>query len=148
MQLVSSAFTQGGEIPRLYTCQGEDIPPPLEILQVPEEAKSLILIMDDPDVPLSIRKDGMWVHWVLYDIPPKEKHVKENSGVLGRNTAGKNRYMGPCPPDRKHRYFFKLYALDRLLGFSEGKSKEELLTAIEGKVLAQAELMGVYEKSP
>lgn len=149
MHVTSRAFKQGGSIPTKYTCQGADISPPLEFFEVPKEAKSLALIMDDPDVPLTLRKDGMWVHWVLYDIPVGTKAIKEGAsiGTSGQNTSGQNQYMGPCPPDREHRYFFKLYALDTILNLPEGASKEKLLHAIEGHILAQAELIGLYEKS-
>lgn len=149
MKLTSHAFKQGEKIPRKYTCQGVDINPPLEIAGVPKGAKSLALIMDDPDVPVRIRKDGMWVHWVAYNIPPDTKTIEEGMavGTAGQNTSKENQYMGPCPPDREHRYFFKLYALDAELDLPEGATKDELLHAMKDHVLAQAELIGLYEKS-
>lgn len=105
--------------------------------------------MDDPDVPTSVRKDQMWVHWVIYDIPPHIKRIEENStppGVIGTGTGGELRYQGPCPPDREHRYFFKLYALDTLLHIKKGATKEEVVRFMDGHVLATAELIGLYCK--
>ncbi|MFZ0564961.1 MAG: YbhB/YbcL family Raf kinase inhibitor-like protein, partial [Chlamydiales bacterium] len=139
MQLKSPVFEKGSTIPRKYTCQGIDVSPPLEIADVPAEAKSLALIMDDPDVPESVRKDGMWVHWVVYNIEPSIKGIEEGTqslGTFGKNTGNQNRYMGPCPPDREHRYFFKLYALDTSLSLGSGATKEELLKAMEGHIIA------------
>jgi Raf kinase inhibitor-like YbhB/YbcL family protein len=149
MKLASDAFKHNEKIPSKYTCLGLDINPPLTISEVPEKTKSLALIMDDPDVPKKMRADGMWIHWVVYNIDPKTRSIKENVptlGTLGKNTGGMNRYMGPCPPDREHRYYFKLYALDSMLDLAPGATKEELLNAMEGHILAQCELMGRYEK--
>jgi len=150
MRLTSSVFSQNGKIPREYTCQGDNISPSLEIAQVPEGTKSLVLIMDDPDVPEKVRKDRMWVHWVVFNIDPSLKKIERDAtgfGVDGKNTAGKPGYIGPCPPDGEHRYFFKLYAIDGMLSLSEGATKEQVLKAIEGHILAQTELMGTYIKS-
>lgn len=150
MRLTSSAFTEGKPIPRRYSCQGENISPPLEIHSVPKHAKSLALIMDDPDVPPQVRTDRMWVHWLLYNIDPHLTTISENTpppSTPGRNTDGTLTYMGPCPPDREHRYFFKLYALDTLLPLAAGATKEQLLQAMEGHILLQTELMGTYVKS-
>lgn len=149
MELRSPAFKQGETIPQKYSCQGDDINPPLQITNVPKEAKSLALIMDDPDVPVQIRPDRMWVHWVVYEIDPQTKEIKEGAtppGIQGKNTAGQNRYMGPCPPDREHRYFFKLYALNTHLNLKGGATKEQLLEAMKGHILEEAELMGLYEQ--
>lgn len=148
MKLTSPAFKNGGKIPQKYTCQGEDTSPPLEIQEVPQGTKTLALLMDDPDVPLSLRPDGMWVHLVVYNIDSNIRVVEENAriGTYGFNTDGRRKYMGPCPPDREHRYFFKLFALDTALGAIS--TKEELLKAMEGHILAQAELMGTYVKLP
>lgn len=149
MKLSSPAFDHEGSIPRKYSCQGEDINPPLEITGVPKEAKTLALIMDDPDVPEWVRKDRMWVHWVVYNINPSLKKIEENAkpfGTLGKNTAGQKQYMGPCPPDREHRYFFKLYALDTMLELREGATKEELLKAMEGHIIGESQVMGRYLK--
>jgi Raf kinase inhibitor-like YbhB/YbcL family protein len=141
MEISSPAFKQGGIIPSLYTCEGKNTPPPLEFKHIPKEAKSLVLIMDDPDVPSWVRLDCMYDHWVVYDIPPDQK-----TGTHGKNTAGKNQYTGPCPPNGEHRYFFKLYALDKTLGLPPGATKKEVEKAMEGHILAKAELMGRYEK--
>ncbi len=149
MKLTSSAFDNGGKIPTKYTCEGPGINPPLSFVDVPSEAKCLVLIMDDPDVPASVRKECMWDHWVVYNIPPTVKSIAENStppGVSGKNTGNKLGYQGPCPPDREHRYFLKLYALDALLQLPPGASKSEVEKAMTGHILASAELMGRYDK--
>lgn len=150
MKLTSPVFSENGSIPRKYTCQGVDISPPLSIDQVPKEAKSLALIMDDPDVPAKVRADQMWVHWVAFNIDPSTREIPESVsklGVFGKNTGGKNCYMGPCPPDREHRYFFKLYALDTKLDLEEGATKEELLKAMEGHILEETHLMARYNQT-
>src|SRR5437899_6967753 len=105
--------------------------------------------MDDPDVPVQLRKDQMWDHWVVYNIPPETKQFKEAAtppGIQGKNTSGQNKYQGPCPPDREHRYFFKLYALDAMLRLPPGASKKEVEQAMQGHILKEAHLMGKYEK--
>jgi len=147
MQLISPVFENGGPIPSIYTCDGKDINPPLEIKDVPAGTKSLVLIMDDPDVPAFVRKDQMWVHWVIYDMPAETRILKENStppGIQGNNTDHAQRYQGPCPPDREHRYFFKLYALKILLKLKPGATKTQVEAAMEGQVLEKTELMGRY----
>jgi Raf kinase inhibitor-like YbhB/YbcL family protein len=149
MKLTSSAFIQGEKIPSIYTCDGDNVNPPLEITGVPHEAKSLVLIMDDPDVPKNLRKDGMWDHWVVFNIPPDTHTIAEASeppGVAGIGTNGEAGYFGPCPPDREHRYFFKLFALDTLLDLPEKSAKAEVENAMSGHVLFHAELMGRYER--
>lgn len=149
MELKSSAFENGGKIPSKYTCDSKGISPDLQISGVPAGAKSLVLIMDDPDVPEVVRKDRMWVHWVIFNMPPDLKMIPENSsppGVSGKNTGGKLGYQGPCPPDREHRYFFKLYALDTILKLHEGSIKEEVEKEMAGHILVQCELMGKYER--
>lgn len=150
MQIRSKAFEPGGKIPSLYTCDGKDINPPLEISGTPPKAKSLALIMDDPDVPVFVRKDGMWVHWVVYNIPPLTLSIGENStppGTAGVGTGGIEGYQGPCPPDREHRYFFKLYALDTTLSLPPQASKAQLEKAMEGHILSEASLMGRYVRN-
>ncbi|MDP6592568.1 MAG: YbhB/YbcL family Raf kinase inhibitor-like protein, partial [Candidatus Poseidoniia archaeon] len=117
---------------------------------VPDEAKSLVLIMEDPDVPKSIREDGMWDHWVVFNIPATVKKIEKDSvpeGVLGVNTKGENKYGGPCPPDREHRYFFRLFALESELGLEEGATKAQVEEAIEGHVIEVAQLIGRYERN-
>ncbi len=149
MKLSSTAFSEGGSIPSQYTCDGDNISPPLTIKEVPENAKSLVLIMDDPDVPSNVRRDNMWDHWLVFNISPQTDTIPENEepvGVPGKGTAGNLTYFGPCPPDREHRYFFKLYALDSLLTLEEGATKVMVEQAMVGHVLAEAQLMGRYEK--
>ncbi len=150
MQLTSSAFEHEGAIPSRYTCDGQNINPPLNIQEVPEVAKSLVLIMDDPDVPVNVREDGMWDHWVVFNLSPTVRQIvegKEPLGRHGRNTGGESAYQGPCPPDREHRYFFNLYALDTELDLPEGTDKRSVKKAMTGHVLDQSVLMGRYERS-
>jgi len=147
--LTSTAFSQGGEIPVKYTCKGEDLSPPLSWSGVPEGAKSLVLICDDPDAPR-----GTFVHWVVYNIPSSASGLPEGvpaepsleDGTLqGTNHFGKIGYGGPCPPPGPaHRYFFKLYALDTTLELPPGATKEQVLKAMEGHVLAETELVGTF----
>jgi Raf kinase inhibitor-like YbhB/YbcL family protein len=148
MQLVSPAFKEGDTIPAIYTCMGEDISPPLQILNPPPGTRSFVLIIEDHDVPKYLRADGMWDHWLLFNIPPSSLTLKkgENSGISGRNTGGTLGYEGPCPPDCEHRYFFKIYALDNLLNLKEGCNKKELLMAMHGHILEEAQLMGRFAK--
>jgi Raf kinase inhibitor-like YbhB/YbcL family protein len=148
MKLTSPAFQNGGMIPSLYTCEGINVNPPLTIAHVPKGTKCLVLIMDDPDVPKFIREDQMYDHWVVFNIPPETTRIEENAvppGVQGKNTSGKIGYIGPCPPDREHRYFFKLYALDCLLELKEGTLKKDVENAMEHHILSSCELMGRYE---
>ncbi len=151
MQLTSPAFRHNGLIPLRYTCDGDNINPPLLFEDVPDNAHSLVLLVDDPDVPKHLRADGMWDHWVVFNIPPDIMVIEEGKGVskaiIGSNTLGKNEYQGPCPPDREHRYFFKLYALDTTLPLHHGSSKKEIEEALKGHVLGYAELIGRYERT-
>ena len=149
MKLTCPIFQEGENIPQVYTCEGKSINPPLEIHGVPAQAKSLVLIMDDPDVPAFVRPEKIWDHWVVYNIPPQTRTIAENSkphGVMGKNTSGDEEYEGPCPPDREHRYFFKLYALDCLLPLPKGATKHEVEKAMKGHILSECQLMGRYEK--
>ncbi len=152
MRIKSPVFEHEGKIPARYTCDGENINPPLVFEDAPEGTQTFALIVEDPDVPKEIRPDGMWDHWVVWNIPHDEPEIRENAmfetgGFVGKNTRGKNEYGGPCPPDREHRYFFKLYALDDLLDLDpDVATKEDVLRAMEGHVLAQAELMGRYDR--
>lgn len=148
MKLVSPVFAYGEKIPKKYTCFGENINPPLVISDVPAGAKSLVLIMDDPDVPKELRPDGMWDHWVIFDMPPTITEIKqgqEPQGLHGVGTGGNTNYFGCCPPDKEHRYFFKVYALDVKLGLPEGVAKKDVEKAMEGHILAKAELIGRFE---
>lgn len=152
MKLSSPCFPPHTKIPCTYTCDGENINPPLKIETVPANAKSLVLIMDDPDIPEFVKKKfniEVWDHWIVFNIPPTTTEISEEKnllGVLGRNTGGKNAYSGPCPPDKEHRYFFKLYALDTMLDLKEGVSKKEVEEAMKRHIIAQAELVGTYER--
>lgn len=142
MKLTSSAFSHDGFIPQKYTCQGEDVSPPLAIENIPEGTQSLALIIDDPDAPV-----GTWVHWVVYNIDPGEQ-ILENSipGKQGMNDFRKTDYGGPCPPSGTHRYFHKIYALDTLLKSQEGLTKRVLEQQMEGHILSKVELVGLYKK--
>lgn len=149
MQLTSPVFAHEALIPARYTCDGENVNPPLVIAGMPEQAVSLVLIMDDPDVPKHLRPDGMWDHWVVFDIPPQTREIAENTepeGVHGLGTGNNLEYYGPCPPDREHRYFFRLYALDCKLNLPQGVGKAEVEQAMSGHILAEAQLMGRYNR--
>jgi hypothetical protein len=154
MRIASPAFQNGGRIPAKYTCDGENISPPLKFSDIPEDAACLVLIMDDPDVPRQIREDRMFDHWVVFNIDSSVRNINENSvpkvSVLGRNTAGSNRYTGPCPPSqyepKEHRYFFRLYALSSKLDLEEGVSKKEVEHAMNGKIIGNAEIIGRYSR--
>jgi Raf kinase inhibitor-like YbhB/YbcL family protein len=150
MKLAAKSFSQGGKIPSKHTCDGSDISPELHISGVPAHAVSLVLIIDDPDVPSVVRADQMWDHWVVFNLSPTTTLIPENTqppGTPGKNTFGNLVYQGPCPPDREHRYFFKLYALDTMLSLKAGASKKEVEQAMQGHILAQTELIGRYERS-
>lgn len=142
MRLTSPEFNHNGMIPERFTCDGEDVNPALNIEDVPSDAKSLALIVDDPDAPM-----GTWVHWIVFDIPVASR-IEENSvpGKQGMNDFRKLAYGGPCPPSGTHRYFFKLYALDCRLQLEEGVRKEDVERAMQGHILAQAELIGLYRR--
>ncbi|MHB0969341.1 MAG: YbhB/YbcL family Raf kinase inhibitor-like protein [Thermoanaerobaculia bacterium] len=149
MKIESSAFKEGALIPQKFTCDGQDLSPALRFTDVPKDAKSLALVVDDPDVPPAVRADRNWDHWVVWNIPPATHDIGEGAppkGIQGRNSWGKNVYGGPCPPDREHRYFFKLYALDTMLELPATAGKPELLAAMKGHVLEQAQLMGRYDR--
>ena len=140
----SSAFHQGGDIPPKFTCDGGNTSPPLEISGVPSEAKSLVLIADDPDAP-----GGLFTHWLVWNIPPQTNSVAEGSepkGVHGTNDFGKSGYGAPCPPKGAHRYYFKVFALDVELGLPSGAKRSQLEAAMKGHVIAEGELMGRYAR--
>ena len=153
MTLNSPVFKQNGHIPSKYTCEGEDVSPPLAWEGVPDDAKSLVLIIDDPDAPDPKAPKMVWVHWVVYNIPSDTRSLPENAGkarlpqgaLLGLNDFRKAAYGGPCPPIGRHRYFHKLYALDVTLDLS-GATKSQIERAMQGHVLASAELVGTYQK--
>ncbi len=144
--LTSSAFAQGERIPTKYTCDGEDISPPLQWSNPPQGTQSFALIMDDPDAPV-----GTWVHWVLFNLPADTQELPEQTTLPagaqdGKNSWGRTGYGGPCPPSGTHRYFFKLYALDTTVNLTSNADKAQLLRAMEGHILAQAEVMGTYSR--
>ena len=154
LTLTSSAFQQGGAIPSRHTCEGTDTSPPLAWSGVPEGTRSLALVVDDPDAPDPAKPKRVYVHWVLHDIPPTATALPEGvteaqlpAGTReGRNDWGRTGYGGPCPPIGRHRYFFKLYALDAELADLDTPTKAELEAAMRGHVIEQAELMGTYEQ--
>ncbi len=151
IQLTSSAFAEGQAIPQKYTCQGDDVSPPLQWSNVPQGAKSLALVCDDPDAPA-----GTWVHWVVFNIPATVTELSEavpatetlaNGAQQGRNDFNRIGYGGPCPPPgNAHRYFFKLYALDSELSLSSGAKKADVERAMQGHILAQGQLIGTYKR--
>jgi len=154
LKLTSTAFTHEGDIPKLHTCEGKDVSPPLAWSGVPANAKSLALIVDDPDAPDPAAPKMTWVHWVLYDLPPSATALAQGvapnelpagtrQGVSDFKRTG---YGGPCPPIGRHRYFFKLYALDAMLPDLKKPGKPEVEKAMKGHILAQSVLIGTYEK--
>lgn len=156
LSITSIGFTNGGEIPAIYTCQGKDIAPPLNWTGVPENAKSLLLIVDDPDAPDPKAPRMTWVHWVLYNIPPDAAGLPEGvtssdlpPGTLeGLNDWNRTGYGGPCPPIGRHRYFHKLYALDTMLPDLKKPTKAAVESAMKEHVIGMAQLVGTYRKSP
>jgi len=152
MKIESPAFAPDGAIPAQFTCEGADMSPPLVWSGVPEGAKSLALIVDDPDAPDPAAPKMTYVHWVLYNIPPSAKGLPEGVSTLpqgtkaGLNDGNHTSYGGPCPPIGRHRYFFKLYGLDTVLDLPDKATKPELEKAMQGHILEQATLMGTYEK--
>ena len=143
MELSSPAFTPNSPIPSKYTCDGVNVNPPLEIKNIPAHTKSLVLIVDDPDAPM-----GVWLHWLMYNIPAATGKIEENSipGTQGVNDFHKKNYGGPCPPSGIHRYFFRISALDTILKLSEGETRKTVEKAMEGHVLGKTELVGTYKR--
>ena len=150
IQITSAAFSEGQPIPQKYTCQGSDFSPPLAWANMPPNTKSFALIADDPDAPV-----GLWTHWVLFNMPPDLGGLPEgvptdaglaNGAIQGITSARRVGYHGPYPPSGTHRYYFKIYALDKILESREDISKEDLLDAMKGSVLSSAELMGLYNR--
>ena len=153
MELTSAAFVHEGEIPRKFTCDGEDLSPPLSWAGLPAGTKSLALIVDDPDAPDHKAPKMVYVHWVLYNIPPDAAGLAEASAAApagardGLNDWGRTGYGGPCPPIGRHRYFHKLYALDTVFRDLGKPTKRQLLGVMEDRILAQAELIGTYQRN-
>ncbi|ADP77054.1 phospholipid-binding protein, PBP family [Methanothermus fervidus DSM 2088] len=150
MKIFSKAFKNGEKIPKKYTCDGQDISPPIKWEDIPENTKTLVLICEDPDAP-----GKTWVHWVLFNIPPEieelpegveNKEKLENGAIHGVNDWGRLGYGGPCPPSGTHRYYFRLYALDTELKLEPGAKKEEVVEAMKDHIIDQAELMGTYSR--
>ncbi len=145
-RISSPAFEKGGEIPKKYTCDGVNVNPPLKIENVPPNTKSFALIFDDVDAPR-----GSYVHWILWNIDPTIKEVKENSvpegAVQGTNDFKKRSYGGPCPPKRAHKYVFKIFALDTRLNLHPNFTKKDLEKAMEGHIISKTQLMGVYKRN-
>ncbi len=144
MKITSSAFHEGGDIPPKFTCDASDTSPPLQITGIPSEAKSLVLIADDPDAP-----GGLFTHWLVWNIPPQTSSIAEGiapKGVQGANDFGKSGYRGPCPPPGRHRYSFKIFALDRELELRSGAKRSQVDAAMKGHVIAQGELVGRYAR--
>lgn len=143
---LTTVFADGDKIPSQYTCDGEDLAPELKISQVPEGAKSLVLIVDDPDAPM-----GIWVHWLLYNIPTDTTEIDANNLPKGTKSGitdfGRVGWGGPCPPSGTHRYFFKLYAVDKTLDLLPGATKAQLEAEIKDHVIEKSELIGLYKRN-
>lgn len=146
MEILSPAFLNNGKIPKKYTCDGEGVNPPLEIADVPENAASLALVVDDPDAPVA----GGFVHWTLWNISPETKIIPENGipegAIQGLTSSNEKGFVGPCPPSGTHRYFFKLYALDTRPDLPAESGRDEIEKEMEGHVLGRAELVGLYQR--
>ena len=144
MKITSSAFQEGGNIPSKFTCDGSNTSPPLQITGIPSQTKTLVLIADDPDAP-----SGLFTHWLVWNIPPQTSSIVEGSapkGVQGTNDFGKSGYGSPCPPSGAHRYYFRVFALDRELDLRSGAKRRQVDAAIKGHVIAQGELVGRYSR--
>ncbi len=152
LSITSPAFNTGQHIPALFTCEGENISPPLTFSGIPEGTKSLLLIVDDPDAPDPAAPKMTWVHWLLYNLPPATSGLAEAVTDLpagtrqGINDFKRTSYGGPCPPIGRHRYFFKLYALDTMLPDLKQPDKTALLRAMQNHILAHVQLIGLYQK--
>lgn len=144
LKITSSVFENNAKIPSKYTCDGENVNPSLKIENIPQDAVTLVLIMDDPDAP-----GGTWDHWIVFNIPTNADIIEEDSipGVQGKNSWGKNNYGGPCPPSGVHRYFFKVYALGGSLTLEEGATKDQIENAMQEHVLAKGEIIGLYSRN-
>jgi Raf kinase inhibitor-like YbhB/YbcL family protein len=145
MKITSPAFQEGGNIPQKFTCDGANLNPALRLEGITADAKSLVLIVDDPDAP-----GGLFTHWLIWNIDPKASEISEGGapkGVPGKNDFGKSGYGGPCPPSGTHRYFFKVFALDRELDLPAGSKRAQLDAAMRGHVIGQGEVMGRYTRA-
>lgn len=146
MKITIDSFKNGENIPQKYSCDGSNINPEIKITEIPQKTQSLVLIMDDPDAPM-----GLFTHWVVFNIPASssitinENSVPQNS-ILGLNSANKTSYIGPCPPNGTHRYYFKIFALDTLLNFEEGIKREELEKVMASHIVDQAQYFGLYQR--
>lgn len=150
LSITSTTFENNSDMPAKYTCQGADTSPPLTISGVPKNAESLVLVMDDPDAPDPAAPRMVWDHWVVFNIPPNTQEIAEGSapeGMAGLNSWARHDYGGPCPPIGKHRYFFKLYALDTTLDLDANANKAAVMAAMKGHIIEQAELIGLYKKN-
>jgi Raf kinase inhibitor-like YbhB/YbcL family protein len=145
MNVLSSAFNPGDKIPAKYTCDGEGVNPPLIFSNIPENTKSLVLIVDDPDAPV-----GLFTHWVIFNIDPSVKQISEKEeakiGINGVSSLGQEGYVSACPPSGQHRYYFKLYALNSMLDLPQGVDRKAVEEAMKDKIIETAELMGVYRR--
>jgi Raf kinase inhibitor-like YbhB/YbcL family protein len=145
MQISSPVFNENGPMPAKYTCDGENISPPLEIIDVPEHAQSLVLFLDDPDAPA-----GIFTHWVMWNIDPGRKKIIEgevpNEASEGKNNAGEISYFGPCPPQGTHRYVFRIYTLDTEIALKAGSSVNDLRKSMRGHIIDSAELISFYKR--
>ena len=150
MRITSPAFGDHQLIPSLYTCDGSGFNPPLHFSDIPLEAETLVMIMDDPDVPKELKPDGVFDHWVVFNIDPTIREFPENEtppGIESVNSAGNNTYAAACPPQSSHRYFFKLYALDVQLELEyEEATKKAVEEAMQGHIISYAELIGIYQR--
>lgn len=145
MKLSSPAFQNNAAIPSEYTCDGSNLSPPLVISDIPPDAESLALVMDDPDAPA-----GTWDHWVVFNISPLTKEMPkgtEPKGTAGKNSWGRTGYGGPCPPSGTHRYYFRLYALSTKIKLPHGSTKKDLEKAMQGHIIEQVQLMGTYKRN-
>ena len=152
LKITSTAFKNNGLIPAKYTCDGNNVNPPLDIEDVPKEAVTLVLIMDDPDIPQFVKEKfgiEVWDHWIVFNIPTNVTSISEGCnppGILGKNTRSENVYTGPCPPDREHRYFFKIYALDARLDLNRNSTKQDVERAMKNHIIAKGEIIGLYKR--
>lgn len=145
MQITSTAFAQNAIIPQKYTCMGKNVNPPILITGVPKDAKSLALIVEDPDAP-----SGNFTHWILWNIDPATKEIKENSipknAASGKNDIGNTKYLGPCPPSGTHRYFFTIFALDTILDLKSGSDRKNIDQAMAHHIMDSGQLMAKFSK--